>query len=112
MLSALLSAVSEATQEVLAFREAPTGRFRYCTKHCRHRFFAPTKGFAAACLIHEATWCSSRSSTDASSTPRVDLPIPIGVTGGSGLISVPRMNISFTWPTKAPDEKHQPPSTP
>ena len=64
--------------------------------HVRHRFFPPTKGFAAACFIHEATWCSSRSSTDASSTPRVDLPIPIGVTGGSGLISVPRMNISFT----------------
>ena len=62
----------------------------------RYRFFPPTKGFAAACFIHEATWCSSRSSTDASSTPRVDLPIPIGVTGGSGLISVPRMNISFT----------------
>ena len=64
--------------------------------HFRQRFFPPTKGFAAACFIHEATWCSSRSSTDASSTPRVDLPIPIGVTGGSGLISVPRMNISFT----------------
>ena len=64
--------------------------------HFRHRFFPPTKGFAAACFIHEATWCSSRSSTDARSTPRVDLPIPIGVTGGSGLISVPRMNISFT----------------
>ena len=62
----------------------------------RHRFFPPTKGFAAACFIHEATWCSSRSSTDASSMPRVDLPMPIGVTGGSGLISVPRMNISFT----------------
>ena len=69
-----------------------------CSNCCRigHRFFPPTKGFAAACFIHEATWCSSRSSTDASSTPRVDLPIPIGVTGGSGLISVPRMNISFT----------------
>ena len=64
--------------------------------HFRHRFFPPTKGFAAVCFIHEATWCSSRSSTDASSTPRVDRPIPIGVTGGSGLISVPRMNISFT----------------
>lgn len=62
----------------------------------RYRFFPPKKGFAAACFIHEATWCSSSSSTDASSTPRVDLPIPIGVTGGSGLISVPRMNISFT----------------
>jgi len=64
--------------------------------HFRHRFLPPKKGFAAACFIHEATWCSSRSSTDVSSTPRVDLPIPIGVTGGSGLISVPRMNISFT----------------
>src|SRR5580704_5023950 len=61
-----------------------------------YRFFPPTKGLAAACFIHEATWCSSRSSTDARSTPRVDLPITIGVTGGSGLISVPRMNISFT----------------
>ena len=63
--------------------------------HFRHRFFPPKKGFAAACFIHEATWCSSRSSTDPNSTPRVDLPIPIGVTGGSGLISVPRINISF-----------------
>src|SRR5580692_5325546 len=49
---------------------------------------------------------------DASSTPRVDLPIPTGSTGGSGLISVPRMNINFTWPTKAPDEKHHPSPTP
>ena len=64
--------------------------------HVRYRFLPPKKGFAAACFIHEATWGSSRSRTDASSTPRVDLPIPIGVTGGSGLISVPRINISFT----------------
>src|SRR5258708_851986 len=77
-----------------------------------HRFFPPTKGMVAACFIHDANWRSSKSSIDANSTPRVDLPIPIGVTGGSGLISVPRMNISFTWPTKAPEEKHQPPSTP
>jgi hypothetical protein len=64
------------------------------------------KGMAAACFIHDAAWRWSRSSTEASSTPRVDLPIPTGVTGGSGLISVPRMNINFIWPTKAPDEKH------
>jgi hypothetical protein len=43
---------------------------------------------------------------------RVCLPMPIGVTGGSGSSSVPRMNISFTLPTKAPDAKHQPPPTP
>src|SRR6185369_2795682 len=52
-----------------------------------HRFFPPTKGIVAACFIHDANWRSSKSSTDANSTPRVDLPIPIGVTGGSGLIS-------------------------
>src|SRR6476660_8384626 len=82
--------------------------------HRRHhfRFVPPKKGFAAACFIHEATCCSSSSFTDFNSTPRVDLPIPTGVTGGSGLISVPLMNISFKWPTKAPDEKHQPPPTP
>src|SRR5215467_360470 len=79
--------------------------------HC-FRFFPPKKGFAAACLIHEATCCSSKSFTVFNSTPRVDLPIPIGTTGGIGLISVPRMNISFTCPMKAPDEKHQPPPTP
>ena len=64
------------------------------------------KGMAAACFIHDAAWRSSRSSTDATSTPRVALPIPIGVTGGSGSSTVPRMNINFTWPTNAPDEKH------
>ena len=58
-----------------------------------HRFFPPTKGMVAACFIHDANWRSSKSSTDANSTPRVDLPIPIGVTGGSGLIAVPRMNV-------------------
>src|SRR5689334_24290582 len=79
-------------------------------RHC-FRFFPPKKGFAAACFIHEATCCSSSSFTDFNSTPRVDLPIPIGVTGGSGLISVPRMNISFTCPSKAPHETHQPPPT-
>src|SRR5215475_16205503 len=80
-------------------------------RHC-FRFFPPKKGFVAACFIHEATCCSSKSFTVFNSTPRVDLPIPIGTTGGIGLISVPRMNISFTWPTKAPDEKHQPSPTP
>lgn len=61
----------------------------------RHRFFPPMKGIKAAWFIQEATWDSSRSFRDVSSTPRVALPIPIGVTGGSGSISVPRMNISF-----------------
>src|SRR5262249_43994585 len=74
--------------------------------------FPPKKGFAAACCIHEDTWCSSRSSTDDSSTPRVDLPMPLGVTGGSGLISLPPMNINFTWTTKTPDQEHHPPPTP
>ena len=37
----------------------------------RHRFFPPKKGMAAACFIHDAARRSSRSSMDASSTPRV-----------------------------------------
>ena len=48
-----------------------------------HRF--PNPGSAAACFIHEATWPSSRSSRDSRSTPRESLPIPIGVTGGTGV---------------------------
>src|SRR5690348_18185127 len=48
-------------------------------------------------LFPYTTLFRSSSFTDFNSTPRVDLPIPIGVTGGSGLISVPRMNISFKW---------------
>jgi len=87
-------ALSSAAAVVIGSATAklsPPDVFRF-----RQRFLPPTNGFAAACFIHEAIWCSSRSFTDASSTPRVDLPIPIGVTGGSGLISVPRMNISFT----------------
>ena len=85
----------EAAAGTGAIRSTSAKLPRLMSSVFRYRFFPPTKGFAAACFIHEATWCSSRSSTDASSTPRVDLPIPIGVTGGSGLISVPRMNISF-----------------
>src|SRR5260370_39473722 len=74
--------------------------------HFRHRFFPPTKGFAAACFIHEATWCSSRSSTDASSTPRVGLPIPIGVTGGAGAHSVPLRHVTLKVRPEAPAAKH------
>lgn len=49
-----------------------------------HRFFPPTKGIVADCFIHAVNLRSSRSSTEETSTPRVVLPIPIGVTGGSG----------------------------
>jgi len=59
-------------------------------------FFPLASGFNAACAIHELIWASSSAVVDAISTPRVVLPIPMGVIGGSGLISVPRMNISFT----------------
>lgn len=69
-------------------------------------------GRAAACRIHEAAWRSSRSSTDARSTPRESLPIPIRVTGGTGLSEVPRPKVSLTWPAKPPQQKHQPSPTP
>jgi hypothetical protein len=67
---------------------------------------------AVACFIHDATWRSSMSSTDSRSTPRESLPIPIGVTGGTGVSAVPRPNVSLTWPVKPPHEKHQPSPTP
>ena len=67
---------------------------------------------AAACFIHDAIWRSSMSSTDSRSTPRESLPIPIGVTGGTGVSDVPRPNVSLTWPAKPPHEKHQPSPTP
>ena len=72
----------------------------------------PKPGMAAACLIHDAIWRSSRSSSDSRSTPRESLPIPIGVTGGTGVSDVPRPNVSLTWPAKPPHEKHQPSPTP
>src|SRR6266550_4277232 len=75
-----------------------------------HRF--PNPGRAAACFIHDASCCSSRPSTDSSSTPRDSLPIPIGATGGTGVSAVPRPNVSLTWPAKPPHEKHQPSPTP
>jgi hypothetical protein len=56
---------------------------------------AVTYGFLPACAIQESTWLSSSSSTAVNSTPRVALPILVGVTGGSGCSSLPRMNISF-----------------
>src|SRR4051794_9090215 len=76
------------------------------------RFFPPNPGSAAACLIHDAACRSSRASTDSRSTPRESLPIPIGVTGGTGVRDVPRPNVSLTWPAKPPHEKHQPSPTP
>src|SRR4051794_14700347 len=75
-----------------------------------HRF--PNPGRAAACSIHDAIWPSSRSSSDSRSTARECLPIPIGVTGGTGVSDVPRPNVSLTWPWKPPHEKHQPSPTP
>jgi len=42
----------------LSNQSEPASRF------LRHRFFPPKNGFAAACFIHDATWCSSRSSTE------------------------------------------------
>ena len=110
--------MSEALELVLdvnreLFEETIVGREVRPPLARGHRsFFPPAKGMVAACFIHDANWSSTISLTAANSTPRVDLPIPLGVTGGTGLRSVPRMNISFTWPTNAPDEKHQPPSTP
>src|SRR6185312_4354410 len=77
-----------------------------------HRFFPPKPGMAMACFIHDAAWRSSRSSTDLRSTPRDSLPIPTGVTGGTGLSEVPRPNVSLTWPAKPPEQKHQPSPTP
>src|SRR3954471_21391470 len=76
------------------------------------RFFPPNPGRAAACLIHDAACRSSRASTDSRSTPRESLPIPIGVTGGTGVSDVPRPNVSLTCPAKPPHEKHQPSPTP
>ena len=65
------------------------------------------------CLFHpRRDRPSSRSSTDSRSTPRESLPIPIGVTGGTGVSAVPRPNVSLTWPAKPPHAKHQPSPTP
>ena len=63
---------------------------------------------AVACFIHDASWISSRSSSDSRSTPRESFPIPIGATGGTGVSAVPRPNVSLTCPAKPPHEKHQP----
>ena len=89
---------------VPAMRRAP--------KTGAHRFLPPTPGTDATCFIHAAIWRASRSSTDSSSTPRVDLPIPTGVTGGTGSSAAPLMNMSFTWPAKPPQLKHHPSPTP
>jgi hypothetical protein len=43
---------------------------------------------------------------------RVDLPIPIGDTGGAGSSAAPLMNMSLTWPAKPPQLKHHPSPTP
>src|SRR5262249_4647865 len=77
-----------------------------------YRFFPPTPGTAATCFIHAAIWRSSRSPTDLSSTPRVDLPIPTGIAGGTGLSAAPFTNMSLTWLAKPPQQKHQPSPTP
>src|SRR5664279_4651004 len=76
------------------------------------RFLPPTPGTDATWLIHAAIWRASRSSTDSSSTPRVDLPIPTGITGGTGSSAAPLMNMSLTWPAKPPQLKHHPSPTP
>ena len=65
-----------------------------------------------AWIIQDASWRSSMSSTDASSTAREALPIPIGVTGGTGVSDVPRPNVTLTWPAKPPHANHQPSPTP
>ena len=72
----------------------------------------PNPGRAVAWVIQEATRASSMSSMVARSTPRDVLPMPIGVTGGTGVSDVPRPNVSLTWPAKPPHEKHQPSPTP
>ena len=77
-----------------------------------YRFFPPKPGMAVACFIHDAAWRSSRSSTDLRSMPLESLPIPTGVTGGTGLSEVPRPNVSLTWPAKPPQQKHEPSPTP
>lgn len=75
-------------------------------------FFPPTPGTAVTCFIHSAICRSSTSSNDFSSTPRVDLPIASGVTGGTGSSAAPFTNMSLTWPAKPPQLKHQPSPTP
>src|SRR5262245_28381163 len=75
-------------------------------------FFPPTPGTNVICVIHAAIWRSSRSSTDVSSTPRVDFPIATGVTGGTGTSVAPFTNMSLTCPSKPPQQKHQPSPTP
>ncbi len=80
--------------------------------HHADRFLPPTPGTAAICVIHSASWRSSRSFTGSSCTPRVDLPIPTGVAGGTGVSDAPFTNMSLTWPAKPPQQKHQPSPTP
>jgi hypothetical protein len=67
-----------------------------CDRPRSYRFFPPTPGTAVTCFIHAAIWGSSRSLSDLSSTPRVDLPIATGVTGGTGVSVRPLMNMSLT----------------
>lgn len=77
-----------------------------------YRFFPPTPGTAATWIIQAAICPSSRSSADLSSTPRVDLPIATGVTGGTGSSAAPFTNINLTWSANPPQQKHQPSPTP
>ncbi len=72
----------------------------------------PNPGRVVACFIHAAACFSFRSFTDLRSTPRESFPMPIGVTGGTGVGEVPRPKVSFTWPAKPPQQKHHPSPTP
>ena len=76
------------------------------------RFLPPTPGTDATCFIHTAIWRSSMSSVDSSSKPRVDLPIPTGLTGGTGSRAAPFINMSLIWPAKPAQLKHHPSPTP
>jgi hypothetical protein len=51
-----------------------------------YRFFPPTPGTAATCCIHAPIWRSSMSSTDASSTPRVDFVLAVPLRPGTPLL--------------------------
>lgn len=107
----LLEIRGEISQRSL--RPAPVSLHRQPMRvHHADRFLPPTPGTAAICVIHSASWRSSRSFTGSSCTPRVDLPIPTGVAGGTGVSDAPFTNMSLTWPAKPPQQKHQPSPTP
>src|SRR5258708_19324164 len=76
------------------------------------RFLPPTPGTDVTCFIHAAIWRSSMSSMDSSSTPRVDLPIPTGVTCGTGSSPPPFTNLPLTSPANPPHPTHHPSPTP